>query len=201
VNPILLDFPDHFETERLLIRAPRPGDGSAMNEAILESVESFKPWFPFVNPKPPSIEDSEEVVRRSAAKFILREDLHLLLFEKSSGRLIGSSGLHRIDWSVRRFEIGYWLRDSAVGKGYATEAVNGITAFADDYLGANRIEIRCDRRNERSQNVAERCGYHLEAILRNQGIDTSGQIKDILLYAKIRMGDGTLGYPGQSRGI
>jgi hypothetical protein len=25
-NPILLDFPDSFETERLIIRAPRPGD-------------------------------------------------------------------------------------------------------------------------------------------------------------------------------
>lgn len=119
MKPILLNFPDHFETERLLVRTPMPGDGSGFNEAILESIDSFSPWFPFVNPIP-SIDDSEATVRRAHARFILREDLHLLLFDKASGQLIGSSGLHRIDWTVRRFEIGYWLRDSAMSKGYAT---------------------------------------------------------------------------------
>lgn len=34
MNPILLDFPDSFETERLLIRAPRAGDGKAVYDAI-----------------------------------------------------------------------------------------------------------------------------------------------------------------------
>lgn len=194
MRPILLDFPDRFETERLVIRTPLPGDGHVMNEAILESVESFKPWFPFVHPSPPSVEDSEEIVRRQAARFMLREDLQLLLFDKASGRLVGSSGLHRIDWAVRRFEIGYWLRDSCVGKGYASEAVNGITDFAYRYLQANRIEIRCDRRNERSRKVAERCGFYLEATLRNQGIDTEGNVSDTLLFSKVRLENGVLGY-------
>lgn len=157
-----------------------------------ESVESFKPWFPFVHPVP-SIADSEASVRRARARFILREDLHLLLFDKVSNRLVGSSGLHRMDWTVRRFEIGYWLRDSAVGNGYATEAVNGITMFADEYLQANRIEIRCDAINVRSRRVAERCGFHREGILRNQGVDTSGNLKDIWLYAKVRLAGGSLG--------
>lgn len=63
MTPILLDFPDHFATDRLLIRSPLPGDGAVFNEAIRESVESFKPWFPFVNPIP-SVKDSEASVRR-----------------------------------------------------------------------------------------------------------------------------------------
>lgn len=46
-NPILLSFPDRFETERLIIRAPEWGDGERINEAILESVEELKPWLPF----------------------------------------------------------------------------------------------------------------------------------------------------------
>lgn len=32
MNPILLDFPESFETARLLIRCPIPGDGAAFNE-------------------------------------------------------------------------------------------------------------------------------------------------------------------------
>ena len=32
-------------------------------------------------------------------------------------------GLHRIDWAVPKFEIGYWARTSHAGRGYITEDV------------------------------------------------------------------------------
>ena len=32
--PILMDFPESFETERLLILSPLPGDGPEMNAAV-----------------------------------------------------------------------------------------------------------------------------------------------------------------------
>jgi RimJ/RimL family protein N-acetyltransferase len=40
-------------------------------------------------------------------------------------------------------------------------------------LGANRIEIRCDDRNERSARVAERLGFKLDGTLRcdSRGMD------------------------------
>ena len=38
MNPILKDLPDRFETERLLIRSPHPGDGRALYEAVNESL-------------------------------------------------------------------------------------------------------------------------------------------------------------------
>lgn len=46
-NPLLLDFPDHFETERLLIRAPRAGDGPAICEAVLETLDDLRQWMPW----------------------------------------------------------------------------------------------------------------------------------------------------------
>ncbi|HLR62964.1 MAG TPA: hypothetical protein VK097_11090 [Lentibacillus sp.] len=39
MNPILLDIPEQFETERLLLRAPQSGDGVMVNKAIRESFE------------------------------------------------------------------------------------------------------------------------------------------------------------------
>lgn len=185
VNPILLNFPDHFETARLLIRAPRPGDGKIVNEAIQESVEHLRPWMPWVHPVP-SLTDTETHSRRMAAKFILREDLGLYLFRKSDGLFVGGSGLHRIDWSVPRFEIGYWVRASLEGQGYITEAVSGITRFAFDVLGAQRVEIRCDARNTRSAAVARRVGYILEGCLRQDNWATDGTLRDTLVFSKIR---------------
>ncbi|GAB4572687.1 MAG: GNAT family N-acetyltransferase [Anaerolineae bacterium] len=184
-NPILRDFPDSFETERLIIRAPRPGDGPALYEAVIGSLDHLRPWMPWAQ-HPPTLESSEQQVRLGAARWAAREDLWLMLIRKADGRWIGGSGLHRMDWAVPRFEIGYWVRAEAQGKGYITEAVNGITAFAFDVLGAERVEIRCDAHNKRSAAVAERCGYRLEGRLRHEARAVSGELRDTLVYSLIR---------------
>lgn len=177
--------PNHFETERLLIRAPQPGDGRVVNEAIRESLAELRPWMPWAKVMP-SLAESETFVREAALSFRNAEDLPLLLFRKADDLFLGGSGLHNIAWSVPRFEIGYWLRTSAQGQGYMTEAVNGITALAFGQLGAVRLEIRCDARNERSAAVARRAGYTLEACLRQEARDNDGGLRDTLIFARLR---------------
>ena len=182
--PILKDFPESFETERLLIRSPLPGDGPEMHAAVNESLGELTPWMPW--PKEHrTVEGSEASVRRARARFVGREDLMLLLLLKGTHTLVGSSGLHRIDWDVPKFEIGYWCRTRFAGQGYVTEAVRSISAFAFEALGARRLEIRCDSRNLPSARVAERAGFQLEGELRNNELDTSGHLRNTLVYAMI----------------
>ena len=183
-NPVLLDIPDAFESERLIIRAPRPGDGAVANEAIRESLAELRPWMPWATPAP-APQDTEAVYRRGAARWLTREDFPMVLFRKEDGLFVGGSGLHRVDWSVPRMEIGYWLRTSLTGQGYMTEAVRAITAFAFEQLRAQRLEIRCEARNTRSAAVAERAGYALEARLQRQMRAVDGSLQDVLLYVKL----------------
>ena len=182
-NPILFDFPDQIESERLIIRAPRPGDGAAGNEAICESIEELRPWMPWVHPTPTG-EQTEEVYRRGAARWLAREELPMVLIRKQDGLFVGGSGLHRIDWSVPKFEIGYWLRTSLTGQGYMTEAVIAITRFAFETLGAMRMELRCDAGNVRSEAVAERAGYVLEARLHHDTRGVDGRLRDTLFFVQ-----------------
>jgi RimJ/RimL family protein N-acetyltransferase len=182
--PILRDFPESFETERLRIRSPLPGDGPEMHASVNESLGELIPWMPW-SKEHQTVEDSEASVRQARAKFVGREDLMLLLLLKGTQTLVGSSGLHRIDWAVPKFEIGYWGRTRFTGQGYVTEAVRGIAAFAFEALGARRLEIRCDSRNLPSAKVAERAGFRLEGELRNNELDTSGHLRDTLVYAMI----------------
>jgi RimJ/RimL family protein N-acetyltransferase len=182
-DPILLDFPDQFETERLIIRAPRPGDGPAYNAAVRESIDELRPWMPWAQAIP-TVEQSEAFMRRKAVQWLAREDLMLTLWRKSDGVLVGGSGLHRIDWDARCFEIGYWIRTSLSGQGYMTEAVRGITRFAFAHLDAQRIEIRCDALNTRSAAVAKRAGYALEARLQRQARGVDGELRDTLIFVR-----------------
>jgi RimJ/RimL family protein N-acetyltransferase len=181
---MLRDFPESFETERLLIRSPLPGDGPEMHAAVDESLDDLLPWMDW--PKQhETVEDSEEQIRLNRVRFLERTDLLLLLFLKGTSTLVGSSGLHRMDWSVPRFEIGYWCRTRFTGNGYVTEAVRAISTFAFEHLGARRVEIRCDALNRRSARVAERAGYSLESELRNVEVGADGELRNILVFSMI----------------
>jgi RimJ/RimL family protein N-acetyltransferase len=180
--PILMDFPESFETERLLIRSPLFGDGPELHAAVRESMGELTPWMPW--PKEHrTVDDTEASARRARIAFLQRSKLRLHLYLKGTDTLVGSSGLQGIDWEVPKFEIGYWCRTRFTGRGYMTEAVRGITAFALDALGARRVEIRCDSRNLASMRVAERAGFRLEGELRNNEVGTDGEPRDILIYA------------------
>ena len=184
-KPILLDFPYGFDTERLTIRGPLPDDAIPLREAVLETQEDLKPWMPWAM-NVPTEEWYRVRVREGQLKFLAREDLWLMLLLRGTDTIVGGSGLHRMDWKVPKFEIGYWVRTRFAGQGYITEAVNGITAFAFDTLGANRVEIRCDVKNTRSVAVAQRAGYTLEGTFHKDARDHFGQLRDTYIFAKIR---------------
>lgn len=181
-DPLLLDFPDQFETERLLIRAPRPGDGPAIHEAVLETLDELRRWMDWAVPEQ-TVDVLEEFARRGAASFIMRTDLQMVLWLKDGETVVGCSGLMSPDWSVPRLEIGYWCRRRFVGQGYISEAVRGICGFAFEHFGAQRLEIRCDALNERSARVAERCGFQLDGRLRRNELAVGGGPRDTLIYS------------------
>jgi RimJ/RimL family protein N-acetyltransferase len=134
----------------------------------------------------PSIEEYEVIVRKGHHRFLAREDLWLLLFLKGTDTLVGGSGLHRIDWSVPKFEIGYWVRTHYARQGYITEAVKGITTFALQTLGAKRVEIRCDALNERSAAVPRRLGFTYEGtLIADERHHLTGDLRDTMIFARI----------------
>lgn len=184
-TPTTPTLPDQIETDRLILRPPRMGDGVLVNAAIQESFPELTQWLAWATHMP-SIAESETWVREASARWRTRQELPLLMFRRKDGLLVGSTGMHNISWSVPRFEIGYWIRTSLQGKGYMTEAVNAQSDFCFDTLGAIRMEIRCDAKNIRSAAVAQRVGYTLDATLRWDGRDFQGNLRDTLIFSKLR---------------
>ncbi|MGV3721711.1 MAG: GNAT family N-acetyltransferase [Actinomycetota bacterium] len=181
-DPILLDLPAELLGERVLVRPYRAGDGAAVFEAVNESRGSLRPWMPWVESHVTAA-DSEAFVRRSQASWIARTELVVGIWEREGGRFLGSSGLHCRDWDIPCFEVGYWLRRSAEGRGYVTETVRLLVRFAFETLGANRLYLRCDARNVRSAAVPKRLGFIHEATHRNDSRDPSGSLRDTMIFA------------------
>lgn len=178
------EIPEQFESERLVIRAPRVRDAAEVSAAVRESIEELRPWMPWAK-EAASIEETRANQLRARRKYLAGKDFRLSLFLKGTETFVGGSGIHRVDWRVPKVEIGYWIRTPFSGQGYVTEAVNAITEFAIEHFGARRIEIRMDDTNERSWRVAERCGFELEGILRNERRRVDGSLGDTRVYAKV----------------
>lgn len=174
-----------FETERLLVRSPLPGEGAELNAAVLETLESLRPWMPWAKTAP-TVEESEAYTRQSHADFLARKDFALRLWLKDDKTLVGCSGLHPRGWEVPKFAIGYWCRSRFQRQGYITEAVKAIADFGFKVFEAKRIEIRCDARNNASRRVAERAGFPLEATFRNDKCGMDGQLSDTLVFGRIK---------------
>lgn len=187
-DPLLIDIPERLDCERIVLQAARAGLGAEMAVVIAQSLSHLRPWMPWAQ-EAPTAESSELVVRRMQADFIMRRDLCFQIYARradgSAGRMLGGTGLHRIDWAVRRFEIGYWIRPEAAGQGHASEAVRLLTALAFDRLAARRVEIRCDPRNAKSRAVAERCGFELEGVLRQDSLGVDGHPRDSCVFSRI----------------
>ena len=176
-------LPERVESPRLILRVATPADALAFNAAVLESRTELAPWLGWVTP-PPTLEQSEFDCRRAYARFLLNEDLMVLLFLKDGGALVGGSGLHGANWTTRTFEVGYWCRTAYRGRGLITEAVRTLSNHALEVLGANRVFLTCDDRNVSSWKLAERAGFRLEGVLVNERLDLEGRLRNTRLYAR-----------------
>jgi RimJ/RimL family protein N-acetyltransferase len=182
-DPILLDLPEELTGERVLLRPYRAGDGRALLEAVEESRKQLQPWRPWENsPVSPTEDETEAYVRHEMVKWLLREYLSMSLWEKETGQYLGGVGLYRIRWEVPSFHVGYWLRSSAEGKGYMTEAVRVLCDCAFQTLEAQRVEIQCDRRNTRSAGIPRRLGFTQDTTLENQPRNPEGELGNDIVF-------------------
>jgi RimJ/RimL family protein N-acetyltransferase len=186
-NPLLLEPLALLESERLLLRTPGAGDGQVLFEAVTESIADLRRFLGSVGwvAAEPSVEASELFCRTAVANFHARSDFPYLLFDRSTAKLVGVCGLHRPEWSTPRLEVGYWCRSSATGHGYATEAVERISAYAFRHLRAARVEAITDEENAASRRVVERSGFSLEGVLRSHRRAADGSLRNMCVYARL----------------
>ena len=71
-------------------------------------------------------------------------------------------------------EIGYMLKRSAWGKGYATEATKRLLKFAFEETPLEELVATTDPANATSQRVLEKCGLICEGMRRAYAVECPG---------------------------
>ena len=152
-----LHTPYRIETERLVIRCYDPEDAPLLKDAVDRSLEHLRPWMPWTPDAPESIDAVYERLRDFRAQYDRDENWIMGVFSPDDSRCLGGTGLHPRQ-GEGGVEIGYWIAADETGRGYATEVSAVLTRVGFSCLGLDRIEIRVDPANERSERVPARLG-------------------------------------------
>ena len=173
---MLLDIPESYPTERLIVRAYRDGDGPMYWEMAQRNRDHL---FPFEAHNPvrslQSEYEAENLVREFAAKWEFRQQFFLGAFDRQDGAFAAQIYIGATNWDVGEFIVGYFVDVDHEGMGYVTEAVKGALAFIFEHLQAQRVILHCSDANPRSAQVARRCGFVEEGHLRQNITMANGQ--------------------------
>ena len=181
-----LPAPYRIETERLVVRCYEPRDAANLKEAIDSSLEHLRPWMPWVQQEPQTLEQKIEVIEQFRANYESGENFTCGIFAADGRHVLGGTGLHpRI--GPGGLEIGYWIRASATRQGFVTESSAALARVAFEVCGADRVEIRIEPGNEASFGVPRKLGFVEEATLRRRlPAWDDGPLRDVTIFTMFR---------------
>jgi RimJ/RimL family protein N-acetyltransferase len=190
--------PYRIETERLVLRCYDPEDAPLLKDAVDRSLEHLREWMPWTPDEPEPLDVVYERLRDFRAQYD-RDENHIMgVFAPDESRLLGGTGLHPRQ-GEGGLEIGYWIAADEVGRGYATELAAALTRVGFDCFGVDRIEIRVDPANERSERVPAKLGFAKEATLRRRlPVKQGSDLRDASIWTMFR--DGVAGSPVERYG-
>jgi N-acetyltransferase len=111
-------------------------------------------------------------------------DLPFVAIHLSSGRVAGATRYLNIMPHDRGLEIGgTWYSPEFQRTAVNTECKYLLLSHAFETLGAIRVQLKTDSRNERSQKAMERIGAKREGTLRNHMILPDGYFRHSVFYS------------------
>jgi RimJ/RimL family protein N-acetyltransferase len=147
-----------LETKRLVLRRSRLEDAAAISGYRSDpNVHRYQGW------ERTDVEgirgQIEEMSRRAPGE--PGGWVQLSVEERDGGRLVGDIGLSPVDDDPGVIEIGYTIAPPYQGRGYATEAVGALVAYALGTLEADVVRAYASAENLPSIRVAEKVGMSL----------------------------------------
>lgn len=110
-------------------------------------------------------------------------DITLVIETKNEGKPIGTMGLHRINWVDRNAVTGTVTGNVEFrGKGYASDAKMTLLKYAFETLGMHKIISHAFAENVASITYSKRCGYVVEATLKEE-VFREGEWRDVISLA------------------
>ncbi len=108
------------------------------------------------------------------------------IIEAASGEAVGGTSLFDYSEVHKRAEIGYtWHATRVWRTAVNTECKLLLLGHAFETLGLNRVQLKTDARNERSQAAIARLGAVREGVLRAHMVMPDGWVRDSVMFSVV----------------
>ena len=107
-----------------------------------------------------SLAEAQVFVEACQQTFQRETDLELVILERSSGQFLGM--ISALGTKKRTPELGIWLKESAWGHGYGSEALRALAAWLWDYAPYPYLLYPVAQANLPSRHLIEACGGRLD---------------------------------------
>ncbi len=171
---------------------PRPRRGAGRDPPRLEHAEELfaagagepELWRYMGRPAPASASELADYLRFALDEQAAGRHLPWLTRRTRDGRAIGTTRYAHIDPANRSVEIGWtFLVADARRTAANTEAKLLQLRHAFETLGALRVWLQADERNERSRRAIERLGARAEGVRRRDRVLHDGTVRSSAVYA------------------
>lgn len=178
----------------VLLRPLEEKDAKVIHEAVILSLSSFRPFMDWAHQEL-SVEGQLQRIRKSQEGYSKGTEFDFSVFDNNTGEFLMSATLGPSRTPNKKaLSIGYWTSINHCNKGLATLITKILTIIAFDYMDCNRVEIGCNKANEKSLCVIEKCGFIFEGQTRNYFTEPSHEMiqkgyhpdRTCLQYALIR---------------
>ena len=169
---------------KVRLRRYTAADIPLLCEAGQESIgDDFTPWMPWCHRDYNEADSSQYILGRDHA-WENREEFAFGVFSEETGDYLGGVGLNQLSAVHVYANLGYWIRRSAWGRGYAVAAALLMARFGFQELHLGRVEIVIAVGNDKSCRVAEKAGALHEGVLRNR-LRIAGKLHDAHMYSLV----------------
>lgn len=182
----LLNISTEIVTSRIILKRYKTGDGRIFYNLIEKNRDRMIDSFPVMLSNIHDELGAEFYVRKKLEEWEEQSAFNFGIWLKETGEYAGHISVKNIDWVIPRGEIAYIISEEYERKGIMTEALTAVIRFSFENLSMNRLFLRVMTANNRSYNLAERCGFLREGILRKDHKTYEGELVDLYYYGITR---------------
>lgn len=168
-----------LENEVVLLKPLEQEDTQGLLEA-----GSYSEIWPHMSTTVEKMVDVNNFVDKALATKREKTEFPFVIVDKKSGQIIGSTRFMDIDETHKRLEIGTtWITPAFWRTAINTNCKYLLLQYCFEVLNLQRVQIKTDHENLRSQKAIERLGATKEGVLRNHMVRKDGTTRHTVMYS------------------
>ena len=164
------------------IRQVTVSDAVAFYTLVNSNHDRIARYFPFTAAASTSIENTAKLLEERVARAAKLDFVTYVIMDETTNALIGCIFIKDINRHVSKGELGFFIDKAYEGKGVISKTVEVVVSYCFDVMCLNKVYMRIAEENIPSRRVAEKNGFMVEGILRQDFRTDDDSLIDVVYY-------------------